>query len=196
MKINELKEKYEGEWLAIKITKEKKGKAVEGELKDHCNDRKEIWERAKKIKEKGLYITYAGPPLEKGYAAAFSSVEIDATAPLIVLEASIGKDRYKIDMALDTGASYVMLPWYVAEHLNYDVLSTKRRSIITASGTEIVPVINIDEMTVADGNARNVEAICHDMPHESSIQGLIGLSFLRNFRLLIDFKGGYLEMKN
>jgi len=196
MKIEELKRKYKDEWLAIKVTKEKDGKAIEGELKDHCKDRKNIWERAKKAGEKDIYITFAGPPLEKGYAAAFSGVKIDAVAPIIILEVSLGKDNYRIDMALDTGASYVMLPWHVAEYLGYDILSKKRERIVTASGTEIVPVINIDEMTVANANARNVEAVCHDMPPESSIQGLIGLSFLRNFKVLIDFKKGYLSIEN
>ncbi len=196
MKIKELKDKYKDEWLAIKVTKVKNGRSVEGELIAHCKGQKDIWKKASEGGEKGIYITYAGPPLEEGYAAAFLSIEIDPVAPLIVLEAFIGKEKYSVDMALDTGASYVMLPGYVAEYLNYDVNSGKRKPIITASKTENVPVINIDEMTVVNATARDVEAICHNMPPKSSVQGLIGLSFLRNFRLLIDFKEGYLEIEN
>ena len=71
MKIKYLKEKYKGEWLAIRVTKEKDGRAIEGELIDSCKDKKEIWRRVIKIKEKGIYITYGGPPLKEGYAAAF-----------------------------------------------------------------------------------------------------------------------------
>ena len=167
MKIQELKEKYEGEWLAIKVTKVKNGKSVEGELIAHCKDQKEIWKKASEGGEKGIYITYAGHPLEEGYAAAFSSVEIDPVAPLIILEAFIGKEKYSVDMALDTGASYVMLPKHVAEYLDYDVNSGKRKSIITASKTENVPVINIDEMTVVNATARDVEAICHSITSQS-----------------------------
>jgi len=196
MKIKELKEKYKDEWLAIKVSKVKNGRSVEGELIAHCKDQKEIWKKAKKGKEKGIYITYAGPPLEEGYAAAFSSVEIDPFAPLIVLESFIGKEKYSVDMALDTGATYVMLPLHVAKYLDHDVLSKRRKPIITASKTENVPVMNIDEMTVANATARDVEAICHNMPPKSSVQGLIGLSFLRNFRLLIDFREGYLDIEN
>lgn len=196
MKIKYLKEKYKGEWLAIRVTKEKDGRAIEGELIDSCKDKKEIWGRVIKIKEKGIYITYGGPPLKEGYAAAFSVVKIDSAAPIIVLDTFLGKNRYRVDMALDTGASYVMLPLYVAEYLNYDVILGKKIPIATVSGVEKVPLIKIDKIPVAEVTKRNIEAICHDMPPESPVQGLIGLSFLRNLRTIVDLKKGYIKIEN
>lgn len=74
MKIEELKKKYKGEWLAIEVTKEEDGRSVEGRLILHEKDRDELWEKLslKKLKKDiEVYVTYAGPPLKKGYAAAF-----------------------------------------------------------------------------------------------------------------------------
>ncbi|MFQ5864235.1 MAG: hypothetical protein ACE5IW_03295 [bacterium] len=70
-KIEQLKKKYEGQWLAIEVTKEKNGEATEGELILHTANREELWKKVPPSKDKIIYITYAGPPLEEGYAAAF-----------------------------------------------------------------------------------------------------------------------------
>ena len=45
-------------------------------------------------------------------------------------------------MALDTGATYTMIPWDIAEVLGYDPGASKDRvSLITASGVEKAPLI-------------------------------------------------------
>ena len=70
-KIKDLKKKYKGEWLAIEVTREEGGEAVEGKLLLHTLDRKKMWKKVPQRKDKVIYVTYAGPPLEEGYAAAF-----------------------------------------------------------------------------------------------------------------------------
>lgn len=71
MKIEDLKKKYKGEWLAIEVIKERKGEPAEGKLILHEKDRENLWKKVPQWKDKLIYITYAGPPLKKGYAAAF-----------------------------------------------------------------------------------------------------------------------------
>jgi len=44
-------------------------------------------------------------------------------------------------------------------------------------------------------NGSNVKAIVHDLPAKSYVDGLLGLSFLRNFELNINFREGCLELK-
>ena len=73
-KIEKLKKKYKGEWLAIEVTKEEGGEAIEGKLILHSKIREEIWKNISLSKEKEIYVTFAGPPLEEGYAAAFYEV--------------------------------------------------------------------------------------------------------------------------
>jgi len=41
----------------------------------------------------------------------------------------------------------------------------------------------------------NVQCIVHDLPEASRIDGLLGLSFLRWFKVCLDFKNGVLEIE-
>ncbi len=68
--VQELKEAYKGEWLAIAVAKRGEAGIEEGELVHHSKDADEVWRRIKGDKRK-IYVTYAGPPLPEGYAAAF-----------------------------------------------------------------------------------------------------------------------------
>ena len=70
-KIEILKKKYKGEWLAIEITKETVEGAIEGNLIARSKDREEILDKAPPRKDKLVYITFTGTPLKKGYAACF-----------------------------------------------------------------------------------------------------------------------------
>jgi len=40
----------------------------------------------------------------------------------------------------------------------------------------------------------DVEVICHDIPEIAEIEGLIGLSFLKHFRVLLDFRNNIIEI--
>ena len=67
--IKELLASHPEEWLAIEVTQEANGEPVKGNLVYHSRDRWEVWERTKAWQR--LYITFAGPALQEGYAAAF-----------------------------------------------------------------------------------------------------------------------------
>ena len=124
-------------------------------------------------------------------------VQLDKDEPLIVLPVSLtGKvAKYIVNMALDTGATFVMIPWDVAERLVYDPkLSQDMVSITTASTVEKVPVITIEEFNVLGHSKRNIKVVVHDLPPTSRVDGLLGLNFLNNFNLKLMFKKGYLEL--
>jgi clan AA aspartic protease (TIGR02281 family) len=124
-------------------------------------------------------------------------LEIDRKASLIVIPVNlVGKSAsYIVNMAIDTGATFVMIPWDVAEHLGYDpAISEERISITTASTVEKVPLITIREMEVLGRSKKNVKVAVHDLPPKSRVDGLLGLSFLNDFNLKLMFKKGYLEL--
>lgn len=107
------------------------------------------------------------------------------------------KDRQKkVRMALDTGATYMMVPWEVVEALDFEPeISKERIETVTASGIEKVPLITLSLVRIGNKEATKIKAIVHDLPPKSYVDGLLGLSFLRNFNLNINFKGGYLELE-
>jgi hypothetical protein len=40
----------------------------------------------------------------------------------------------------------------------------------------------------------NMEVLCHDIPPESGVDGLLGLSFLKHFKLTIRFRKGIIDL--
>jgi len=104
--------------------------------------------------------------------------------------------KKKIDMALDTGATYTMIPWGIAEVLGYTPeLKKERIELITASGVEKAPLITLKSISILKKKAEDVKTIVHDLPPKSYVDGLLGLSFLKQFKLTIDFKKGILELE-
>ena len=124
-------------------------------------------------------------------------IKFDKDVPVIILDSEIEglKEITTKRLALDTGATYVIIPWDVAELLGYNPeLSKERVTMITASGVESAPVIELKSISVLGKKAFKVRSIVHDLPQKSYVDGLLGLSFLKNFELKINFKEGELEL--
>ncbi len=124
-------------------------------------------------------------------------IPINEEEPIIVLKVNLtGKTgEYTIDMALDTGATYVMIPWCVAEHLGYEpAVSPERINITTASTTVKVPLITVGAIGIGDMTVKNIKVVVHDLPHKSRVDGLLGLSYLRNFDVFLKFKSNKLTI--
>jgi len=102
----------------------------------------------------------------------------------------------KIQMLIDTGATLCIIPFDIAIALGYKPSVSKEYSdITTASGTETMPLIEIKKLSMMGKEVRNVKTLCHDLPATSRVDGLLGLSYLKHFKLIIDFKKGILELE-
>ena len=105
------------------------------------------------------------------------------------------KGSVRVDLLFDTGAAFVALPRSVLKAIGYDpAVVPERQEIITANGVIEVPKLRVEGVTVGDAEAQGVEVICHDIPDLAGVQGLLGLSFLKHFRTVIDYREGYLEI--
>ena len=125
-----------------------------------------------------------------------SIIKFNPFAPSILVEVRIKKvNSVSLLMVLDTGASYTLIPWASAKVIGCrpEISKTKVR-IITASGIEYVPAVKISTITALGKSNNNFTALCHDLPQETYVDGLLGLDFLRHFHLSIDFKKGILKL--
>lgn len=107
-----------------------------------------------------------------------------------------GEETKTINMLLDTGATYTTIPWHVADALGYKPSeSDNKATITTADGVLNVPLFVVDSIEVLGKKIENVTVMIHDLPETSRVDGLLGLSYLRNFDLSIKFKAGILALE-
>lgn len=84
-----------------------------------------------------------------------------------------------------------MIPWDIAEVLGYEPSLSKRKvDIVTASGIEIAPLVSVKSISVLGKEAKDIDCVVHDLPQASRVDGLLGLSFLKNFVIWLDFSQG------
>ena len=117
---------------------------------------------------------------------------------IVIFGTLSGKEgiRRRVKIVLDTGATYTMIPWYIAEELGYNPASSKEFvSMTTASGTIKAPLITIDSVSILDMPIKSQKVIVHNLPESSHVDGLLGLSYLKHFKLTIDFKAGILALE-
>lgn len=117
--------------------------------------------------------------------------------PLVVRNVKVlGPQGFaRMDLILDTGAALTVLSWSVLKVIGYDpAVAPERQETITANGVIEVPKLRLSSIAVGDAEVQDIEVICHDIPELAGIRGLLGLSFLKHFRTVIDYRGGYLEI--
>lgn len=110
---------------------------------------------------------------------------------IISLYAQIAGSKAKrtIKLALDTGASFTMLPPEKITITGHKIPTSQEKTIriFTASGIEYVPIISISALTCLGITVRNIDVVCHNLPPESPIEGLLGLNFLIHLPAFIEF---------
>jgi len=126
-----------------------------------------------------------------------SSFRFNRNASIVVVRAKIQGAKFLLGtrLALDTGATFTMLPWKIISELELKIDPEKIETTTTASTVESIPLVIIPKITVLEKSVKSVSCLVKDLPPESGVDGLLGLSFLRHFSLNIDFKKGILEIK-
>ena len=113
---------------------------------------------------------------------------------VIVLNVRLN-ERTLIPMLLDTGAKYTVITSNVARRLEIDIQSRGRNvSVVTASQLTRVPLVSLDRVDVHGVTLPDIEAVVTDLPAALGVEGLLGMSFLKQCRLVLDGPSQYLEI--
>ncbi|MGH7477327.1 MAG: retropepsin-like aspartic protease [Longimicrobiales bacterium] len=95
------------------------------------------------------------------------------------------------DFVLDTGATVTCVDLALAEELGLEEVRGMRGIGAGATGTGQMRLVTIDSVRVGGARAEEVIACALDLAHVEAVgmdvDGLIGLNFLRPFRLALDF---------
>jgi len=99
-------------------------------------------------------------------------------------------------VVLDTGASLTILATDIMARLGYDPANPAldRQRIVTGSGVEYAPRTRVRSTTAIGQMVANLDVLCHDLSPESGVDGLLGLNFLRHFKLTIRFTKGIIDL--
>lgn len=125
-------------------------------------------------------------------------MRLDSSESIIIVDVEIFKNGTSriLRMVLDTGATFVMIPPKIAEYLGYEVSKSKRLvQMTTPSGSLRVPSITLERVKALDHELQNVEAVCHELPSTSRVDGLLGLSFIKHFDTDIHYLQGILQIR-
>ena len=120
-----------------------------------------------------------------------SSIVID-----LLIEAADGRSSLVVPVALDTGASLTILATDIMARLGYDPANPEleRQRIVTGSGIEYAPRTMVCSATAIGQKVTNLDVLCHDLPPESGVDGLLGLNFFRQFKLTLRFRKGIIDL--
>lgn len=96
-----------------------------------------------------------------------------------------------VRLALDTGATRSVVSWDLPVLLGYDpAVVSERVQMTTGSGVEFVPQIRIERVEALGHERLNFPVLCHTLPPTATVDGVLGLDFLRGGRLVLDFRRG------
>lgn len=98
-------------------------------------------------------------------------------------------------LALDTGATGSLINAGMLVSVGYDpALSPNRSQVTTGSGVEFVPSITVSKIIALGQERADLVVLCHTLPPSASVDGLLGLDFLRGQSLSIDFHSGRIAL--
>ena len=100
-----------------------------------------------------------------------------------------------VRLALDTGASRTLVNVAFLVNIGYDPsLEPERVQLTTGSGVEFAPLVKLRRVSALGQETLDLPVLARTIPPTAGIDGLLGLDFLRDRVLNIDFRQGTLSL--
>ena len=119
-----------------------------------------------------------------------NSFPLDPAKPILPVDVLVEgpHGRQLLRMALDTGATYTMVPVGMMRAIGYDpAASPARIEFIAAGSVEYKPLVVVRAVHAYGIRVPRLEVVCHDLPPQSPVRGLLGLNFIKHVSLHLDF---------
>ena len=124
-----------------------------------------------------------------------ASVPFEKHGSVVIVKAMLN-GKAPVKLILDTGATFTMISSGIAKQLDIDTGQTTRTMPFqTANGMIQAALINLESVSVAGLELKNLTAAVHDGLPDPEVAGLLGLNFLTNFRLDIDSEKGLVHLE-
>ena len=97
--------------------------------------------------------------------------------------------RMRLRLVLDTGASRTIISRKLLMKIGYLHLDANRFvALSTASEQVRLPIVTVQEVASLGLSRTDLDIIAHDIPTATRADGLLGLDFFRDQRLVIDLR--------
>ena len=121
----------------------------------------------------------------------------DAKLPFVkVTGILIGPQSLRpVIFALDTGATVSSLSEAALQSVGYDLNENLRQfRVLTGAGEIFAPEIVVQDLIALDRMRSNFALLAQTLPFDAPFDGLLGLDFLAQMRLTLDFARGEIEV--
>ena len=125
------------------------------------------------------------------------SDRFDANNGLVIVRVRIfgPKGRALLHMAMDTGATRTLVNVVHLVAVGYEpLLVAERVQVTTGSGIEYSPLVTVRRIVALNHERLDLPVLAHSLPSTAGIDGLLGLDFLRERLLELDFRRGLLSL--
>ena len=123
--------------------------------------------------------------------------EFDPQLGLIKVVATLGgpEGEVKLNLALDTGATTTLIGSDALKTIGCDLDHPPETALITtASGRQRVPLVDVPQLRALGRRRETFRVIAEDLPLTATVDGLLGLDFLRGCRLTLNFIRGTIRL--
>ena len=104
-------------------------------------------------------------------------------APVRVRHASVREPV----MALDTGARMTVMVPRVARELGFEPDEAQpTANVISATGEAPAALLRVESISLLGLEVTNVRILCYALPPRLKLDGILGLNFLKHFKIVID----------
>ena len=103
-------------------------------------------------------------------------------------------DKVIFHLALDTGASDTMLSPTKLSAIGYNFTDSPKVEVTMGSGVVQVPDITLLRISALGQERLDFPVLAHALPPTSTIDGVLGLDFMRGHLLTVDFRIGQLSL--
>ena len=119
------------------------------------------------------------------------------SGPIIVRSVLVGTSGHAlVRLALDTGATRSLINTGLLVSIGYDPeLSQERIQVSTGSGIESVSCVDLHQITALGKRRTDFPVLSHTLPPSTGVDGVLGLDFLADQVLTIDFRRGLITLQ-
>ena len=101
-----------------------------------------------------------------------------------------------VRLALDTGATRTLVNWDPMVFIGYDPAAAGPRiEVTTGSGVEFVPEVRVQRVQALQHEEVDFPVLCHTLPPSATVDGVLGLDFMRGQQLTVDFRAAIVTLE-